>query len=157
MNIQSCCKCREVPQNILRMDCGDNICLECAAIKLGENRREKEDCLVCDICGKTTRLDKQTIYELEKVLVRIKVDNDDYTRQQIERHLSSHNHVHSKYPFSDGKDRLDYSNSKQKQGSPLNSVQEYSNRKGPYDYSGSKQKEGRQSNGQNNVSSWDIG
>jgi hypothetical protein len=72
---EKCFKCYKVPDDILMLACGHDLCLGCAAqVYCGRNPSTKKvgnPCLlqdfICDLCNTATDLDASSVYELEKI------------------------------------------------------------------------------------------
>ncbi|EGR34213.1 hypothetical protein IMG5_020770, partial [Ichthyophthirius multifiliis] len=77
-NILSYCNnCRQLPEDILMLQCRHDLCLNCASlIFTSENINPDSKIITCLTCGKCTQLEKQTVYQLQK----INIDNQIQTK-----------------------------------------------------------------------------
>ena len=60
-----CCRCDEVPQDIMMLACGHGICLGCASVILNSGNASG---VRCSECGKWTELEEQILIELRTAM-----------------------------------------------------------------------------------------
>lgn len=77
--LEFCGRCRQYPENILMLSCSHDLCLDCAAqvFDSPENSQAREKSgIQCPQCRQVTQLDQSSIYELEKILIEMKINKE---------------------------------------------------------------------------------